>query len=165
LCARRKSQENQKIPGWTRFNQKISDKDSPQSIVGYLPIIPAPAHEMDTIATVLIRCQTIAKHLGQPHVVITFDEALYCKAKELTWHNPDDFMNVIVRLGGFHIGLNFLKTVGKHFRDSGLAEAMYESKVYSETTVNKIMDGKSWNRAVRAHKLMTEAFWRLLWKQ
>lgn len=163
LCARNNSDEKQNVPSWTPFNQKISDRDHPQSIVGYLPLIPAPAHDMDTIATVLVRCQAIAKHLGQSKVVVTFDEALYCKAKELMWHNPDQFRNVVVRLGGFHVALNFLKTIGQHFKHSGLSEVLHESGVYTELTANKILEGKSWNRAVRAHKLMLESLWRILW--
>ncbi|KAG0715583.1 hypothetical protein GWK47_011631 [Chionoecetes opilio] len=164
LCVRNSTDECQKIPEWTIFNQKVSTSIHPQSIVGYLPIIPAPAHEMDTIATVLMRCQAIVKFLGQDTVVVTFDEAVYCKAKELLWHNPEQFGNVTVRLGGFHIGMNYLKALGQHFKDSGLADILSESGVYTETTTNKIMEGKSWNRAVRAHKLLTEALWRQLWK-
>ena len=61
-----------------------------------------------TIYAVLVRCQAIIKKLGQANVVITFDDALYCRAKELVWHKPNLFANVIVRLGGFHIAQNYL---------------------------------------------------------
>ena len=160
LCARNNSGEKQNIPSWTPFNQKVSDREHPQSIIGYLP---APAHDMDTIATVLIRCQAIAKYFRQSKVVVTFDEALYCKAKELVWHNSDRFGNVVVKLGGFHIGLNFLKTIGQHFKHSGLSDVLHESGVYTKLTTNKVLEGKCWNRAIRAHKLMLEYLWRILW--
>jgi hypothetical protein len=47
--------------------------------VGHLPIIVAPAHELDTLNTVVRRCMAISSHLGQDYTVITIDQALYCK--------------------------------------------------------------------------------------
>ena len=130
-----------------------------------MPIIPAPAHHMDTIHTVLVRCQAITKKLGQADVVITFDEALYCRAKELVWHKPDQFANVIVRLGGFHSAQNYLRAIGQHCTDCGLSDAWVESGVYGECTADRILEGKCWNRAIRAHKLTMEALWRLMWNE
>ena len=51
--------------------------------VGYLPIIPAPAHDLDTVMTFLLRSKAIATKQGQRTTVITLDQALYHKAKEL----------------------------------------------------------------------------------
>ena len=47
---------------------------------------------------------------------------IYQKAKELTWLKPIETAGVVVRLGGFHFGLNFLKCIGQHFEDSGLKD-------------------------------------------
>ena len=53
--------------------------DPPLKTVGYMPIIQAPAHELDTLYTVVERCRHIAAELAQQYVVLTVDEALYCK--------------------------------------------------------------------------------------
>ena len=90
-----------KIPAWTDFNQAITDDTPHTSTVGYLPIIPAPAHEMDTMMTVMLHCQGIARKLGAQSKVLTLDQALYCKAKQLVWLHLDQFNDVTVRLGGF----------------------------------------------------------------
>ena len=50
--------------------------------MGYVPIVQAPAHEMDTLPTVVERCRHVAYSLGLKHVVLTVDEALYCKLME-----------------------------------------------------------------------------------
>ena len=71
--------------GWTSFNQRHSDTAPEVTSVGYMPIIQAPAHELDTLNTVVLRCMHVARKLGQPHVVITVDEALFSKLMELTW--------------------------------------------------------------------------------
>ena len=110
--------------------------------------------------SVLLRCKSIAEHLNQSHVVLTLDEALYWRAKELVWANSD-LNNFVIRLGGFHIAKNFLAVIGKHMEKSGLSDLWTESGMYGERTANNILSGKSWNRGVRAHKLSLEALWRI----
>ncbi len=155
--------EEKLVPSWTAFNQKISSSTAVESITGYMPMIPSPATEYDTIWTAISRCRRIAEYLGQEHTVITVDEGIYCKARELAWCNSDQCQGLILRLGGFHIMLNFLKVIGKHFEDSGLSDVLVESGVYGESVVGTIMNGKLWNRTVRCHKLTYEALWRVLW--
>ena len=65
--------------GWTEFNQLRSTNEQDVATVGYMPILQAPAHEFDTLNTVVKRCMYIAAALGQKHTVITVDQALYCK--------------------------------------------------------------------------------------
>ena len=81
ILSRLHQTDKQVVPAWTVFNQTASNIKAAQSIVGYLPIIQAPAHEMDTMMTVLLRCKDIAKTLSQPWTVVTFDQALYYRAK------------------------------------------------------------------------------------
>ena len=50
-----------------------------------MPIIQAPAHEMDTLNTAVKKCMHVATVLGQHYTVITVDQALYCKLVELKW--------------------------------------------------------------------------------
>ena len=99
--------------------------------------------------------------MNLPNTVVTLDEALYWKAKELQWANPETLAGVIVRLGGFHTAKNFSSIIGKHMEKSGLSDVWIYSGLYSECTAEKILAGKSWNRAIRAHKLTLEALSRL----
>ena len=57
--------------------------------IGYLPIVQSPAHEHDTLNTVVVRCKHVANALGQQQVVLTVDDALYCKLMELKWVRDD----------------------------------------------------------------------------
>jgi hypothetical protein len=75
--------------GWTEFNQLLSTNEQDVTTVGYMPILQAPAHEFDTLNTVVKRCMYIAAALGQKHTVITVDQALYCKLVELKWAIPE----------------------------------------------------------------------------
>ena len=155
---------DQSLPSWTGWNQMLSDGLMPVTVICYLPIIPAPAHEIDTIMTVLIQCKEIARKLNQATTVVTFDEALYCKARQLVWAHPDLLSNIVLRLGGFHTAMNFLGAIGKHMANSGLTDVWIGAGIYTEHTADKILSGKSWNRAVRAHKLTLEALWWILMK-
>jgi len=123
LC--RLNDAEQHIPAWTGFNRVVSPYRSEVTTVGYMPIIPAPADDMDTVYTVISRCKLISEKLGQIYTVITFDQALYCRAKELIWLHPEHFANVIIRLGGFHTAMNFMKAIGQYVEASGLKDVSY----------------------------------------
>ena len=64
--------------GWTHFNQESSKNEHEQTTTGYITIILAPAHEYDTLYTVIQRCKYVAEASGQKFIVLTADEALYC---------------------------------------------------------------------------------------
>jgi len=76
---------------------------------------------------------------------------------------PDEFSNVVVRIGGFHVALNFLSLLGKKFSDSGLDDLLIESGVYAAGSTAALLKGKCYNRGIRAHKLCLEVFFRLMW--
>ena len=155
-------QQLQNKPGWTTFNEKHSQMDPEQTTLGYMPIILAPAHELDTLNTVVKRCMAISSHLGQEYTVITVDQALYCKLMELKWSVPEYRKRLIPRLGGLHISMNFLKAIGDHMSGSGLAEIWVESGLLGQGTTEKALSGRAYNKAMRAHKLTLQALWRLL---
>ena len=69
-------QELENKPGWTVFNQKHSSMNPEVTSVGYMPIILAPAHELDTLNTVVKQCMAISAHVNQEYTVITADQAL-----------------------------------------------------------------------------------------
>ncbi|PIK40695.1 hypothetical protein BSL78_22450 [Apostichopus japonicus] len=146
---------------WTVFNEKISSQSQPMTSVGYMPIIQAPAHEYDTLNTVVRRCFQVSAHAGQEFTVLTVDQALYCKLMELKWAHPEEYKNLIPRLGGLHISMNFLNVIGTHMEGSGLAEVWIEAGIFGQNTAQQAMNGKSY-KATRAHKLTVQALWRLL---
>lgn len=58
----------------TVFNQSVSSDELEQKTVGYLPIVRAPAHELDTLNT-FVKCMTISSQFSQEHTVFTIDQA------------------------------------------------------------------------------------------
>ena len=153
---------SQTIPSWTEFNAIVTTSKSEVTSVGYCPMIPASPTEYSTVYTVMKTVQNMMKTLEQQHSVITFDEAIYCKAKEIQWRCPDQFKDTVLRLGGFHTALAFISVIGKRYEESGLEDLLIESGVYGLNSVVRIMNGKTYNKSVRALKLLIEAFSRLM---
>lgn len=154
----------QSVPGWSGFNSITHPNIPVESIIGYHPMINAEASNFSTLYTLLKLAQKINDAMGQVDSVVTFDLALYAKAKLLQMKYPDEFKNTVIRMGGFHIALNYLSLLGKKYAQSGLEDLLIESGVYAAGTTSVLMLGKSYNRGIRAHKLCMEALFRLLWR-
>lgn len=107
---------------WTSFNQNASTVNPAQTSLGYLPIIQAPANDIDTLNTVVRRALHVAQSMEQEHVVLTVDGGLYPKLMELEW-SVDQYKDILIScLGGLHIGMNFFGVLGRHTDESGLCE-------------------------------------------
>lgn len=150
------------VPAWGAFNEAISVVDPEVTTAGMLPILQAPADDYNTLTTVINRFVSISNAIGQKHTIITADQPLYSRGKELVWANPE-FENVIFLMGGLHICFNFLKAIGQHMENAGLDDLWAESGVYATNSVEAMMHGKAYYRAVRAHKLTYEALWHIKW--
>jgi len=69
---------------------------------------------------------------------VTFDQPLYIKAAEIVAASTD-LSNVVVRLGGSHLLMSYLGSIGFIMGGSG-TEAMWET-VYAAGTVTHNADG------------------------
>ena len=162
---RQKDTENQTISSWTGHNIRTRDQVSvTQDNVGYLPTINAPATQMSTIFEILNQVLRIMELLQIPNIACVFDQAMYEKALEVQWRHAEQFQHIVVRMGVFHTCCNLMGTIGKRFQDAGLRDLAVESGIIAEGSVENVMSGKKYNRAVRFHKLLYEAMLRLAWK-
>ena len=91
--------------------QNISKGEYPgQSKITYLPIIDLNPTKEKCIYSTLLFIQEQAKILNIVTPCITFDQPLWLKAVEIT---KSKSMNVVCRLGGFHLLMSFLGSIGK----------------------------------------------------
>ena len=120
--------------------------------------------DFSTLYTLMKLAQKISELMGQRDSLITFDLDLYTKAKQLQIRDPNELKNTVIRMGGFHIALNYLALLGKKNAPAGLADLLIESGVCAGGTTSVLMLGKSYNRGIRAHKLSMETLFRLLWQ-
>ena len=98
--ARFASKRIHNIPAWSGFNAMTSDKTLPVATIGYLPFIHAPPTDLSTIYTTLMKLVVVAKKLGQPHILVTRDLAIYLKAQQILWTKPESLARkVTMRFG------------------------------------------------------------------
>jgi hypothetical protein len=81
---------------------------------------------------------------------------------DLKWAKQEYQEFLIVRLGGFHTAMNFMKAIGKHMQSTGLLEVWCESGLLGEKTAENAMMGKGYEKAIRAHKVTFQALWQIL---
>ena len=62
----------------------------------------------------------MARSAGQNHAVIVFYQAVYAKAQEVVWKQPQQFHNTVLRMGAFHIACTLLAVIGKRFGSADL---------------------------------------------
>lgn len=140
-------------PSWSGYMTDISSGDYPgQSAVSLLPIIDLNPSDMTCIYSTLKFVESQAKDLGINTPVITFDQPLWIKASEIIKVKS---LNMVCMLGGFHLLMSFIGSIGMLMKASGLEEAM--EQVYGKNTVPHIISGKAISRALRAHFLAESA--------
>ena len=83
-AAERDADEMQTVPGWSGFNAQLKSTCIPaSSVIGYLPVINASPTELSTVYTVLRQCLEKAQLPQQRFAMVTFDQAIYAKAREV----------------------------------------------------------------------------------
>ena len=97
---------------------------------------------------IIEQSQAASLQVGQQYCIVTFDLAVAKKAYSLVWQQPD-FKNVIVRMGVFHTICSILGALGKKRKGSGLSEIVIEAGVCASGSLDKVMSGKHFNRALR----------------
>jgi hypothetical protein len=147
---------DQTVSSWTGFNNEDN--------IGYLLTINTPATDMSTVQEILQSALKIKSSLQLDNIALVCDQALFAKATEIAWKHPNLYGKIVLMMGNFHTICNFMSSSGKLFGDAGLHDLAVESGVIAEGSINKVLEGKQYNRAVRLHKLTYEALMRLVWK-
>jgi len=127
------------------------------------PIFPQSPTQAAVVDASLEYCINVSKKLGQPHTVITADQAIYEIALALRKKDPEKYSNVILRMGGFHLVVNFMGSVGMLMKGSGVEDILVQAGICHLGTANKIMSGKDYYLMLRAHTLLYSAILELYW--
>ena len=101
-----------------------------------------------------------AQQLNVPSPCITFDQPLFIKAFEISKAKD---MNIIVRLGGFHLLLLFFGGIRIIMECCGLAETM--ETIYALNSVVHMLEGKAYARALRCHLLIVISLQQILFNK
>ena len=122
--------------------------------IDILPFVNHDPNQPDTLHSALSFVEECSRKYDFGPVPVTFDQPLYIKAAEIV-ASSSDITNVFVRLGGFHFFMSFLGSIGHIMSESGL-KTLWET-VYASKSVNHMLTGHAYARALRAHMLSAAA--------
>ena len=157
--------DKHKVPGWQGYMEKIfNHEDFDVTKILATPFIMAPPSDIETIYTCLKMATEEADKINVHTVLATFDLPLFIKATELVLSDGPggELHRIVVRLGGFHLLMSFLGCIGFIMSDSGLKELL--CTIYAPNSVDHILKGDAFARAVRAHLLVQLALSKVILK-
>ena len=128
-------------PNWSGYLTNISSGTYPvKSAITFLPITDLSPTEPTCIYTLEFVIDQ-AKSLNSRKAVLTFDQPLWIKATEIVNFKS---MNIVLILGGFHLMMSFMGSIGSLMKGSGLSEAF--STCYGINAIEHMMPGKGVSR-------------------
>ena len=145
-------------PNWSGFMQHVTC--GPHSAIAKVQMHPLidlnPSNESCVYST-LIFVLSQARQLGLPVTCIMFDQPLWLKAVDICMSCG---LDIVCRLGGFHLLMSFIGCIGHIMSGSGLQDIFLLN--YGPNTVQNMLSGKTYDRAVRGHLLLERALMHLL---
>lgn len=124
----RKDKDSQVLP--REYSMKPPAFLNPVTREGLLYILHAPTDGNDTLTTVTNLFEHISNHKDQKHIIITANQALQSRSKELMWANPE-FETVIFLIRGLLICFSILKDISQYRESAGLNGLWTEAGLHS----------------------------------
>ena len=149
---------DQTMPAWRETNAVLSEKDISKKKVGFLPVLPYPATQYDTVYTALNNFKGILQQLDQPILPVTCDEGVYHIAREIQLIRPEEFQAIVLCMGSFHMAKVALGCVGKYLTGSG------PNVTFGVNVVDSVLGGKNYGRSLKGLQLLKEALLQLQWE-
>ena len=109
-----------------------------KATISMLPITDLNSNDMNRIYSTLDFIESPAGYLEIVTTVVTFDQPLRMKATEIM---NGKSMGIVCILGGFHLLMSFLGSIGSLMKGSGLEVA--PRVVFAENTVPYMITGKT----------------------
>ena len=120
------SKEN--IPELNGYNAKLCRLAGlsvlPRNKAVYMHLIDMPTADPITMMTALVETNRLTTEAGQEFTIFTCDQQLYRVSLLIIWAYPEQFSNVVLRLGGMQMLMSFVGAVGSIMGESWLAEVI-----------------------------------------
>ncbi|CAG9769443.1 unnamed protein product [Ceutorhynchus assimilis] len=127
---------NCSTPNWNGFMSLVLEWTKPfeKSKIVTLPFINLSPSDLSTIYTALEFALSETRKSHQRSCIVTFDQPLFQKASEIVYAEE---MPTILRLGGFHLLMCFMRVVGFIMTGSGLEDLW--TQIYARVTVSHMV--------------------------
>ena len=81
-------------------------------------------------------------------IVFVFHQAIYSKACQIKWKEPEKFQSCLLLIAIFYTIMIFMQILFKRFGDVGMKDALIQSSVIAEGSIESALGGKCYNRGI-----------------
>lgn len=129
-----------------------------KSTLEYFTHISHPITENAVVQDLLNHSEAATSEVGQKYTLNTFDLGVVMKACPIIWKYAERYQKHIVTPGPFHTAMNYIGMITAHkCRGSSYAELVLEAGLVTSSSLNSVLSGKSFARALNFLKAMCEA--------
>ena len=154
------------MPSWRASNSVWTKETIPLKHVAFLPVLPHPATDYNSIYSQMKNFVEVCSQLNQDKFPIYCDEKVYAIAKEIQLQCPQEFSCLFLCLGTFHCVKNLLKCNGKSLEGSGAELVWLNAGVHGPSVIEKsILHATHYSCALEAQSQLAEATRRLQYKE
>ena len=149
----------------THHARKKRSPDFEVTIASLLPLLRDAAHTVATVRHVMEKIQEVVQYLNPGQIpVVTADQPIYAVAKQIQWHWPEQYgeNRFVIMLGGLHIEMAALKSLGSFLQKSGWTSALVEAGIASPGTAESFLTASSITRTRQMHQVTCCSVYKLL---
>ena len=159
--------EKETLPTWAGCKSLISTSNLPIMHVAFLPFLPYPVTDHVTVYTALHNFNNVLSQLSQKSLPVVCDEGVFRIVAEITLQMPNELKNLVPMLGTFHLAKAVEHCIGKMMKGSGFQDTFVETKTFGLKTVESVMAGTHYVRALRGLIIISEVIdimrWEAFW--
>ena len=104
---------SENTPMWTGWNYKWFIEKCVRQRVEYTQCIPFSPTRTDAVMKTIVHSKRVSEECGSTFTVITYDLAIAKTAIKILNEEPDEFKDVFIMLGAFHIEGSIFSAIGK----------------------------------------------------
>ena len=119
--------------------------------------IPFPHTKTDVVNETIVLSRRVSEECDSTFAVITYDLAIAKIVKKIQNEEPDEFKDVLIMFGAFHIEGSISAAIGKLIEGSGGPYLLIEFSVIVPGSMNRFLRGKMYNRCRRWHTILSTA--------
>ena len=83
--------------------------------------------------------QQATKDVHQKVTIVTCDLAVVMKAYSIMWQRPQEYSDVLVRIGVFHTISSYLGVIGKMMAGTGFEEIVIEAGICASGSIDQML--------------------------
>jgi hypothetical protein len=142
---------------WAAYHASLQpDRGNCCDVSILLPLFRDPAHSPAMLCHTMTIVASAVRRVNPGQVpVLTLDQPLYTLAKQIQWNWPEKFgeKEFVLVLGGLHIEMAFMKTIGDWLDGSGWTTALVNANITSVGRSESMLHASHVSRTRHVHQV------------